>query len=167
MAGKTGGKTDGPKRLNRTVAVGEALGGVLGPALKRRGFASRDLLTHWRAMAPEPYGEVARPERLAWSRGQKGAEGATLYLRCAPGHALALAHEGARVAAAVNRYYGYLLVGTIRLSAEPFTPIDKATHTAPAVAPETAARVAATVGRVSDPGLREALRLLGHGVVRR
>ena len=31
-----------------------------------------------------------------------------------PGHQLALAHEGPRIAAAINRYFGYVLVDQIR-----------------------------------------------------
>ena len=49
-----------PKRLNRTVGVAEALGGVLDSALKKRGFATRDILTNWAAMAPKPYDKVNR-----------------------------------------------------------------------------------------------------------
>ena len=78
-----------PKRLNRAVGVGEALQKVLDPALRKRGFAGRDIITHWAAMAPAPYDRIAAPDRLAWPRGQRTAEGATLYLRCHPGHALA------------------------------------------------------------------------------
>ena len=82
---------DEPKRLNRTVGLSEAIKAALDPAMKKRGFASRDILTHWSSMAPAPYDKVAIPDRLSWPRGDRGAEGATLYLRCAPGHQLALA----------------------------------------------------------------------------
>ena len=93
---------------------------MLDAALKKRGFATRDILTHWAAMAPKPYDALAMPDQLKWPRGA-GHEGATLYLRCAPGHALALSHEAPLIAAAVNRYFGYLLVREVRLSAEPFS----------------------------------------------
>lgn len=156
-----------PKRLNRAVGVGEALGKALDPALKRRGFASRDLLAHWPVMAPAPYGTVARPDKLVWPRGNKGAEGATLHLRCHPGHALALAHEGARVAAAVNRYFGYLLVGQVRLSAEPFEVEPEIPETIPALPDVARARIGRAVERVADPGVREALRELGQAMARR
>ena len=58
-----------PKRLNRTVGVAEALGGVLDSALKKRGFATRDILSNWAAMAPKPYDKVALPAELKWPRG--------------------------------------------------------------------------------------------------
>lgn len=156
-----------PRRLNRAVGLTEALGKALDPALKRRGFASRDLVAHWHVMAPAPYDLMAKPDKLTWPRGEKGAEGAVLHLRCHPGHALALAHEGERVAAAVNRYFGYFLVGSIRLSAAPFEVERHQPQASPALPEITLARVADTVDKVEDPGVRDALRELGLAMARK
>ena len=156
-----------PRRLNRAVGIGEALGGALDPVFRKRGFASRDILTHWSAMAPPPYGEVAQPDKLVWPRGERGAEGATLVLRCHPGHALALAHEGQRIVQAVNRYFGYVLVGQVRLSAEPFRARAEPTpQPAVALAEVSRARIARTVERVEDAEMRDALRRLGQAIAR-
>ncbi len=160
-------ETREPRRLNRAVGLTEALGKALDPALKRRGFASRDLVAHWQVMAPAPYDVMAKPDKLSWPRGEKGAEGAVLYLRCHPGHALALAHEGERVAAAVNRYFGYFLVGSVRMSAAPFEVESAPTETAPAVPEITRAMVAETVDKVEDAGVRDALRELGMAMARK
>jgi hypothetical protein len=154
-----------PKRRNRTMTIADVLSGALDPVLKKRGFASRDIITHWAAMAPAPYGEVAIPDKLTWPRGERSAEGATLVLRCVPGHALAIAHEGPRIATAVNRYFGFVLVGAVRLSPEPFTPgsgekTDKSRQPSPSVA----AKVGVQVADVADDDLREALRTLGHAL---
>jgi hypothetical protein len=155
-----------PKRLNRVVGVAEALSKALDPALRKRGFASRDIITHWAAMAPAPYDKVALPDRLVWPRGERGAEGATLYLRCIPGHALALSHEGPLIAASINRYFGYVLVGAVRISAEPFIP---RSGEKPKAVPETDAAVRAEVEQVlapmADDGVKEALRQLGHAII--
>jgi hypothetical protein len=155
-----------PKRLNRTVGVAEALGGVLDSALKKRGFATRDILSNWGAMAPKPYDKVALPAELKWPRGG-GHEGATLYLRCAESQRLALAHEGPMIAAAVNRYFGYFLVREVRLSAEPFIrssgPKPQVTPTPPEVAKHADQAVAA----VEDPALKDALKALGEAVLNR
>lgn len=160
-------ETREPRRLNRAVGLTEALGKALDPALKRRGFASRDLVAHWQVMAPAPYDVMAKPDKLSWPRGEKGAEGAVLYLRCHPGHALALAHEGERVAAAVNRYFGYFLVGSVRMSAAPFEVESAPAETAPAVPEITRAMVAETVDKVEDAGVRDALRELGLAMARK
>ena len=152
-----------PKRLNRAVGLDEALKGVLDSALKKRGFATRDLITHWATMAPRPYDQVAVPAALKWPRGA-GHEGATLYLRCKPGHALGLAHEGAKVAAAENRNYGYLLVREVRLSAEPFTE-GTAAKPADRLRPPASPEAGAAVAEVGDPALKTALRTLGGQIL--
>jgi hypothetical protein len=165
MAGKAK-EPEEPKRLNRTVGVGEALGGVLDSALKKRGFATRDILTHWAAMAPKPYDVVAMPEELKWPRGA-AHEGATLFLRCAEGHRLALVHEGARIAAAVNRYFGYFLVREVKLSAAPFSASSAAKAQASVTLPEVAEHAKEAVAEVGDPALKDALRSLGEAVLSR
>ncbi|HLV84673.1 MAG TPA: hypothetical protein VKY62_12960, partial [Devosia sp.] len=66
-----------PKRRNRTMSVADVLAGALDPVLKKRGFASRDIIAHWSVMAPKPYDEVAIPDKLSWPRGERSAEGAT------------------------------------------------------------------------------------------
>ena len=140
------------------------MGPILGPALRRRGFAGRDIVTHWAAIAPKPYDTVARPDELKWPRGtERSAEGATLYLRVLPGHALAVQHEGPKIAAAVNRYFGYVLVREVRISVEAMVEAEVA---APAVPQPPKPEVDAAVRGVEDEGLREALRTLGQGVMR-
>ena len=159
-------KTETPKRLNRTVGIAEALGRTLDPALKRRGFANRDIVTHWAAMAPAPYDATTQPDKLVWARGNDGAGGAVLHLRCAESQKLALAHEGQRVAAAINRYFGYVLVREVRISPNPFSPGSGARpDDRPQVTPETAARLDMAVAEVGDDGIRDALRRLGAGVM--
>lgn len=157
---------DEPKRLNRAVGLGEVVGGVIGPALRKRGFAGRDIIAHWAAIAPKPYDAVSLPDRLAWPRGGRSAEGATLYLRCTEGHALMLQHEAPKVAAAVNRYFGYLLVKDVRLSAEPLRVAEAVPAPVP-IDPASKAKVSATVRGVADDGLKDALRKLGEGIARR
>ena len=154
-----------PKRRNRTMNIADVLSGALDPVLKKRGFASRDIIAHWSVMAPKPYGEVAIPDKLSWPRGERSAEGATLVLRCVPGHAMAIAHEGQKIAAAVNRYFGFVLVGTVRLSAEPFTPgSGQKEQTLKQPSQSVVAKVGAQVADIADDDLREALRTLGHAL---
>lgn len=171
MAARTKAKDGEPKefrRLNRTVGVGDVLAGALDPALKKRGFASRDIVAQWRAMAPRPFDEVALPDKLAWPRGERGAQGATLYLRCAEGHRLALQHEAPRIAAAINRYFGYVLVNDVRLAVTPFAPPAPKKPPAPeGPDPVKRAIVARAVNGVEDGALREALRELGHLIASR
>jgi hypothetical protein len=153
-----------PKRLNRTVGVAEALGGVLDSALKKRGFATRDILANWPAMAPRPYDRVAMPAELKWPRGA-GHEGATLFLRCAESQRLALAHEAPLIAAAVNRYFGYVLVREVKLSAEPFIRSSAPKPQVAPTLPEVAKHADQAVAEVDDPALKGALKALGEAVL--
>ena len=154
-----------PKRRNRTMSVADVLAGALDPVLKKRGFASRDIIAHWSVMAPKPYDTVAIPDKLSWPRGERSAEGATLVLRCVPGHALAISHEGEKIAAAINRYFGFVLVGSVRLSPEAFTPGSGKKVEAPFKPSQTVqAKVAAQLAEVENDDLREALRTLGHAL---
>ncbi|MHA6729382.1 DUF721 domain-containing protein [Devosia sp. A369] len=153
-----------PKRRNRTMSVADVLSGALDPVLKKRGFASRDIITHWSVMAPKPYDSVAIPDKLSWPRGERSAEGATLVLRCVPGHALAIAHEGPKIAAAVNRYFGFVLVGAVRLSPEAFTPGSAKPEQTFQPAPEVVSKVGAMVAEIENDDVREALRSLGHAM---
>jgi hypothetical protein len=155
---------DEPRRLNRTVGVAEALGGVLDSALKKRGFATRDILANWASIAPKPYDQAAIPAEFKWPRGA-GHEGATLFLRCAEGQRLALAHEGALIAAAVNRYFGYFLVREVKLSAEPFIRSSGPKAKPRGTLPEVARHAGEAVAEVEDPALKDALKFLGEGIL--
>ncbi len=155
-----------PKRLNRSVGVAEALGHVLDSALRKRGFATRDILTNWAAMAPKPYDQVAMPAELKWPRGA-GHEGATLFVRCAEGQRLALAHEGPLIAAAVNRYFGYFLVREVKLSAEPFSRGSAPRPKDGGTPPEVSRHADEAVAEVEDPALKDALKTLGEAVLKR
>jgi hypothetical protein len=165
VAGKSR-EPDEPKRLNRTVGVAEALGKVLDSALKKRGFATRDILARWADIAPKPYDRVAIPAELKWPRGA-GHEGATLFLRCAEGQRLALAHEGPLIAAAVNRYFGYFLVREVKLSAEPFMRSSGPKAKDATTLPEVAKYADQAVAEVDDPALKDALKALGEQVLAR
>ncbi|WP_297103876.1 DciA family protein [uncultured Devosia sp.] len=151
-----------PKRRNKTLSVSDALSGALDPVLKKRGFAGRDILAQWRHIAPPPFDQTTLPDKLSWPRGNHGADGATLYLRCAPGQALFAQHEAPAIAAAVNRYFGYVLVNDVRLSAEPFTPGSGQRVQKPQQPSQSEiAKVGKATEMVENEDLREALRTLG------
>lgn len=158
------GKKRQTKRNNRFVGIDVAANSVLDPVFRKRGFANRDLFARWPEIAPAPFGETTLPERLYWPPRANGAEGAILYLRCAPGTALAVSYEGERIAKAVNLYFGYYLVRDIKLSAEPFVPSKDTPEPAQDIAPEIRSAVAETVRSVKDDNLRAALQHLGENL---
>ncbi|WP_175528582.1 DUF721 domain-containing protein [Devosia crocina] len=152
-----------PKRRNKTLSVADVLSGALDPVLKKRGFATRDIITHWRAIAPPPYDATTMPDKLTWPRSAGHShEGAVLHLRCGPGQALFVQHAAPEIARAVNRYFGYHLVNEVKLSAAPFTPGSGGKpQNKRQPSQNEIARVGATVDGVEDAELREALRVLG------
>ena len=163
MADKKDRKKE-PKRYNRFVGIDKAATSVLDPVFRKRGFANRDLFARWAEIAPPPFNETTLPERLYWPRREAGAEGATLILRCRPGAALVVAHEGARIAEAVNRYFGYFLVSGIKLSAEPFVPKAATPDMQEECPPEIRSEVARAVDHVGNDRLRAALQHLGENI---
>jgi hypothetical protein len=79
---------------------------------------------------------------------------------------MALTHEGPLIAAAINRYFGYVLVGAVRLSAEPFIPRSiEAGDARPQANAAVRAEVEATLTPVADEGVKEALRQLGLAII--
>lgn len=156
-----------PKRSNRAMKLGDLIGNSLDPALKKRGFASRDLVANWQAIAPVPYNKIAMPDKLTWPRKDSPApEGGTLYLRCIEGYGLTLSHEGPAICAAINRYFGYLLVSKIRLSPNAFTPSSAAAPQKDVtLSPERQKLLDAELTGVEDTGLRDALSVLGKGIL--
>lgn len=158
-----------PKRANRSVQLGEMIGKAIDPALKKRGFASRDLIANWPAIAPTPYDTVAIPDKLVWPRkNAPDPEGATLYLRCLEGHALGLAHEGDTIAGAINRYFGYFLVARVKLSSTPYRPTAApAPPSPPPLDTEQESALTRTLSDVQTDELRAALEKLGRGVLSR
>lgn len=162
------GKSPPPKRKNRTVQLGEMISGALDPALRKRGFASRDLIANWQAIAPSPWDRIAIPDKLVWPRRDRpDPEGAVLHLRCLEGHGLALAHEGPAIASAINRYFGYLIVGSVRLSPMPLVPDKPPGKPARRLPNEAIASIKAKTDAVEDDSLRAALEKLGRGVMGR
>jgi hypothetical protein len=158
-------KIQGMKRTGRLKDVGDLAGRIIGPALKKRGFASRDIMAQWSAIAPPPYDRVTFPDRLKWRRGEAGGQGAILFLRCAEAHRLALAHDSAAIAGAINRYFGYVLVDTVKLSAAPFLAAgDVGKHKTIKASPEQKTEIEKTIKNVQDDGLKQALRKLGQGI---
>lgn len=167
-AGKHKKDKEASPRRNKTVALDDALGAALDPVFKKRGFASRDLLAHWASIAPSPYADNARPDRLSWPRGQAGEDGATLYLSCAPQFSLGLQHEADRIRDAINLYFGYVLVGRVKLSATSFTKgSSKTSQIAPQPDPDARRKVDGLTRGIEDEALRQSLGRLGLDLLAR
>lgn len=156
------------KRRNRATSVADALSGALDPVLRKRGFAGRDILTQWRNIVPRPFDETTQPHKLSWPKTANSSEGATLYIRCAPGTALFAQHEAASIAKAVNLYFGYVLVDQVRLSAEPFITNSGPKNDKPFTpSPQSLEKIGKMTEAIEDEALRQSLTTLGLALARR
>jgi len=158
------------KRTGRTKGVGELVSRLIDPALKKRGFASNEILENWLIIAPPPYNRTTIPDRLKWRRNKAGTQGALLYLRCAEGDRMALSHDHERISQAINRYFGYVLVDAIKLSNETFTEQAKEDLTSRQIkntqnlSPEVSRQIDGAIKGVTDNEIKNALREFGQGL---
>ncbi len=153
------------KRRGKVAGIDELVGKILDPHLQKRGFASRDLLTHWGVIAPVPYNKISIPDRLVWRRAQEGAQGAILFLRCTEAQRLALVHDSELIAASINRYFGYLLVDTIKLSLEAFIAgSGEKPQSVREPKLKERDRIEAELSDIEDEKLKISLRKLGYGL---
>jgi hypothetical protein len=132
------------------------------PEFGRYGFAYADLLTRWRVIAGSDVARICEPERL--KRPRRPEEGGTLVVKAAPGRALDLQHETARLIERINGFYGYAAVGQIKiiqgqLKLAPSMPA------MPQLTQAEADHVEAAIRDIADPGLKDALRRLGTGAL--
>ena len=88
------------------------LGSLLPPearkALRKFGFADADIITKWKAIAGQRFGDRTVPTRLIYPRGER--RGGTLHLMVDSGFAVELQHIEPLLIERINSYYGYAAV---------------------------------------------------------
>lgn len=139
------------------------------PAFERYGFAHGELVAQWAAIVGDDLAARCAPEKMAWPKGREAgnrhAEGAMLTVKCDPGAGLALSYETDRIAEAVNAFYGYRAVATVKV-VQGARPAGRQSRTAPAAPPAEVVRaVEAKLGGIAEPGLRDALTRLGQAAL--
>lgn len=131
----------------------------------QQGFASTELVTRWADIAGADIAACSEPVKIQWPRpaGDDEPAPATLMLRVEGPMALEIQHMSAVILERVNRFFGWQAVGRIVLRQ---APLRRAARR-PAAKPldqQSVERVAATLGAVSDDGLKSALARLGASV---
>ena len=136
-------------------------------AFARYGFAYADLITQWPAIVGESLAQWSEPERIKWPRGQGDGrkQGGTLVIRAVPGRGLDLQHETPRIIDRINSFYGYGAISTVKILQGRLSRRDPPPHPVTELTPEQAKGLEARLDAVADPGLKEALRRLGTGVL--
>jgi len=159
----------GKRQGNYAVPVGDLATSILDPVMRKRAGMSTALLQCWDEIAGERLAVSTRPERIAWPRRHDEDdpfEPATLIIACEGVAALRLQHQTAEIISRANAFLGFAAIGRIRIVQK------KVVHAAPpekpslrALTEEERARVASSVGPVTDDALRASLERLGRSVL--
>jgi hypothetical protein len=150
-----------PKRAR---PLADVLRKTLNDAFAQQGFASTELITRWPEIVGAEIAAHSEPEKIRWPRRVAGEtpEPATLLLRVEGPTAIEIQHLSSLILERVNQFFGWQAVAQLALRQAPLTR--RAVPSPAAPDPEAAARIAATLGDITDGALRDALARLGAAV---
>jgi len=137
--------------------LSRALGAVLDPAARRRGFAAAALLSDWSLVVGAALASRCQPVMLE-------AHGGVLHLYANGAAALEIQHAAPQLVERVNTYLGFRAVRRLRLVQSPLPPQPRPAEEPPLrlLAPDEVASLDQNVIAVPDPELRAALLSLGQ-----
>ena len=158
------------KRFDRNpVAVSDLATEILDPVLRKRAGISIGLVQSWEEIAGPRLAEHSRPEKIQWPRRMHEDdpfEPAVLVVACEGSAALYLQHETSEIIGRVNAFLGFTAIGRIRIVQKPLTTgAAKPKPGLRALSPDEKARLAGTVGKIEDDGLRASLERLGATIL--
>jgi hypothetical protein len=152
---------DGVIRKRRGMTtLGQSIGRVASPALRKRGFAEAAIITAWDTIVGRPLCEHTQPSRIVFPRGQR--LGGTLHLLVSSAFAPDVQHLAPQIIERINGHFGYGAIARLELHHGRLNPAEHsaALHAAPAPEPPPALRDA--IARVSDVRLGTALDRLAR-----
>src|SRR5204862_928637 len=155
MSKKKPTNDDSPRR-GHARSCGDLVGDIGGTTLKRFGFVQASIVSRWKEIVGDRYGQVSVPESIRFPTGKKS--GGTLTLLVEGAHAPLIQHLGPMIIERVNRFFGYEAIARIvfrqgRLPAAP----PKQARPAPSAVPKD---LGEGLRAVSDPELRACLESL-------
>lgn len=143
-------------------ALNVTLERILSPLVRKRGFATSEILTQWPTIVGQEFADISQPEQVKWDKGKETDEfrPGTLVVRVSGASGLILQHQAALIIQKVNGYFGFPAVSRLQIVQKPFCSAD---------VQENVARIPGIVAdeEVSDieqEGLRKALKRLGEAV---
>lgn len=159
-----------PKRpYGNAVAVSDLASAILDPVLRKRAGISIELVQSWEEIAGPRLAERSRPEKIQWPRRMHEDvpfEPAVLVVACEGTAALYLQHETGEIIARVNAFLGFSAIGRIRIVQKPMT--DKTPKPRPrlrALSQDEKTKLAGTVRKIDNEGLRASLERLGATIL--
>jgi hypothetical protein len=156
-------KQQAEARRGRMRPIAAELPGLVGKPMGRRGFGEGGLIANWAAVVGEEVARHAKPLRLSFPRGERRAGGLVLRVRSA--YAVELQHMAPQLLERINGYLGYGAVARLKFEQGRLPrPRPPALNTPGSLDPAEERRLARDLGRIADPGLRDALEALGRAV---
>jgi hypothetical protein len=137
-------------------SAGELIGDIGGPACKKFGFVQASVVSRWKEIVGERYGQVSLPESIRFPMGKKS--GGTLTLLVEGAHAPLIQHLGPMIIERVNRFFGYEAVNKVAFS-QGRAPRPKSPVRRPAAAP-VPRDLGEGLRQIADPELRMVLESL-------
>jgi hypothetical protein len=159
----------GKRPFGNPVPVSDLATEILDPVLKKRAGISIGLVQSWEEIAGPRLARHSRPEKIQWPRRlheDDPFEPALLVIACEGMAALHLQHEAGEVINRVNAFLGFNAVGRIKILQKPV--LSAKTRPKPVARPldeAEKARLARTVGKIEDEGLRASLERLGATIL--
>lgn len=151
--------------------VGDLATAILDPVLRRKAGISTGLVQSWEEIVGPRLADSTRPEKILWPRraGEDDPfEPATLVIACEGMAALHLQHQTGEIIGKANAFLGFMAIGRIKIVQKPLTSTRRREMPTlrPLSDPEKS-RLAKTVERIEDDGLRASLEQLGATVLGR
>jgi hypothetical protein len=129
-------------------------------AFRKFGFVQSSVVSRWREIVGARLADVTQPAMIRFPVGQKA--GGTLHLTISGAHAPMLQHVAPDIIAAVNRFFGYAAIATVRMThgqVVPAAPVQP-----PAMLKPIPAELGDSLRDIGDPELRTVLERMASGL---
>lgn len=156
------------KRGGNPRPLGDLVGSVVDPLLRKRAGISLILLQAWEEIAGQRLAAVTRPQKIAWPRRLSEDDpfrAGQLVVACEAVAALRLQHEAGELIGRVNALLGFEAVDRIRILQKPVNSAPPQRAVPRRLTEAEEALVHRRTANVDDPGLRESLEALGRSVL--
>lgn len=128
-------------------------------AFRKFGFIQSSVVSRWREIVGDRLADVTQPAMIRFPAGQKA--GGTLHLTISGAHAPMLQHVAPDIVAAVNRFFGYAAIASVRMTHGQVTP---APVQQPAMLKPVPAELGDSLRDIGDPELRTVLERMAAGL---
>jgi hypothetical protein len=160
MSSSKGTDSDAIRTRRGMTTLGQSIGRVTSPAMRRRGFAEAAIITGWDTIVGHPLCEHTQPSRIAFPRGER--LGGTLHLLVSGAFAPDVQHLAPQIIDRINGHFGYGAIARIELHHGRLTPPDHRRQAPAAPPPEPPAALREAIARVDDEKLGAALDRLAR-----